>query len=153
LGAFLDYANDWKEFVREFGEPEEVSWEALSDFDPNRVWSLWFLRSRDTEFLCNEIAVDDEVMSYWVTPRPWTQPQGTQTVTMLIWVSCPKCEEESDEELDWDPGDCEECEGFGNVAIHMPDCVNAKTDEEVWAARQSWIALRDFSWRRGSRWG
>jgi hypothetical protein len=25
LGAFLDYANDWKEFVREFGEPEEVS--------------------------------------------------------------------------------------------------------------------------------
>lgn len=134
MGIYLDEANKWKEFVREFGEPKEVTREALNDFEPNRVWSLW---SRSQEVLVNEIAFHDEVMSYWVTPRPWTQPQGTFFVTMLFWVDCPKCEEESEKDMDWDQDDCEECEGSGNLAIYMPDCVNAKTDEEVWAARQA----------------
>jgi hypothetical protein len=134
MGMYLDEANNWKEFVREYGEPEEVSREALSDFEPNRVWSLWW---RSSEFLVNETGDGDKVMSYWVTPRPWTQPLGTLFVTMTVWVDCPKCEEELGKDEDWDQDDCGECEGSGTLSIYMPDCVNAKTDEEVWAAREA----------------
>jgi hypothetical protein len=134
MGIYLDDANSWREFIKEFGEPEEVSREDLMGIAPNRVWTLW---SRGSEFLVNETGDGDEVMSYWVTPRPWTQPQGTSFVTMTVWVDCPKCEEELDKDEDWDQDDCEECEGNGTVSIYMPDCVNAKTEEEVWAARQA----------------
>jgi hypothetical protein len=56
---------------------------------------------------------------------------------MTVWVDCPKCEEELDKDEDWDQDDCGECEGSGTLSIYMPDCLNAKTDEEVWAARQA----------------
>jgi hypothetical protein len=134
MGIYLDQANNWREFVREYGEPEEVSRDALSDFEPNRVWSLWW---RTSEFLVNESGDGDKVMSYWVTPRPWTQPLGTLFFTMTVWVDCPKCEEELDKDEDWDQDDCGECEGNGTLSIYMPDCVNAKTEEEVWAERQA----------------
>jgi hypothetical protein len=135
MGVYLDDANSWREFVGEFGEPEEVSREDLMGFAPNLVWTL--RSSRSSEFLVNETGDGDEVLSYWVTPRPWTQPQGTSFVTMTLWVDCPKCYEESEKDEDWDQDDCEECEGGGTLAIFMPDCVNAKTEEEVWAARQA----------------
>jgi hypothetical protein len=134
MGIYLDDANNWREFGREFGEPEEVSRDALGNYESNRVWTLW---SRSNEVLVNETADSDEVMSYWVTPRPWTMPQGTHFVTMTVWVDCPKCEEELDKDEDWDQDECGECEGSCTLSIYMPDCVNAKTDEEVWAARQA----------------
>lgn len=134
MGIYLDDANSWREFVREFGEPEEVSREDLMGIAPNRVWTLW---SRGSEFLVNETGDGDEVMSYWATPQPWTQPQGTLFVTMTLWVDCPKCEEELNKDEDWDQDDCEECKGNGALSIYMPDCVNAKTEEEVWAERQA----------------
>lgn len=134
MGTLLDDANNWKEFVREFGEPEEVSREALSGVEPNRVWTLW---SRSNEVLVNETADSGEVMSYWVTPQPWTQPQGTSFVTMTVWVDCPTCDEELGKDEDWDQDDCGECESSGVLSIYMPDCVEARTEEEVWAARQA----------------
>ena len=134
MGIYLDYANSWREFVREFGEPEEISREGLIGIELNRVWTLW---SRGSEFLVNETVDSAEVMSYWITPRPWTQPQGTSFVTMTVWVDCPTCEDGFDSDEDWDQDECEECEGNGTLSIFMPDCVNAKTEEEVWAARQS----------------
>lgn len=39
MGIYLDDANSWREFVREFGEPEEVSREDLMGVAPNRVWT------------------------------------------------------------------------------------------------------------------
>lgn len=134
MGMYLDEANKWKEFVREFGEPEEVSRESLSGFEPNRVWTLWSRASRD--FLANETGDGAEAMSYWVTPRPWTQPQRTFVVAMRLWVPCPKCEEGMDSDENSGQDACEECEGSGCFVIEMDDCVDAKTDEEVWAKRQ-----------------
>lgn len=134
MGIYLEEANNWRDFLSEFGQPEEVSRDSLGGFEPNRVWSLW---SRSQEVLVNETSFSDEVMSYWVTPRPWSQPQGTSFITMTLWVDCPKCEEELEKDEDWDQDDCGECEGSGTLSIYMPDCVNAKTDEEVWAHRQA----------------
>lgn len=143
MGVYLDEVNKWRGFVKEYGEPEEVSQESLSDFEQNRVWSASGVTVLSVEgiagvdALVNEISESDEVLSYWVTPRAWTKPPGTLSTTMTVWVDCPTCEEELSKDEDWDQSDCGECEGNGTLSIYMPNCVNAQTDEEVWAAREA----------------
>lgn len=134
MGTYLEDALKWREFVGEYGEPAEVSREEVGDIAPNQVWTLW---SRGSDFLVNGKGDGDEVMSYWVTPRPWTQRESSLFVTMTLWVSCPTCEQEMVGDEDWDQDDCDECEGSGVLSIEMADCVDAKTDDDVWAERQA----------------
>lgn len=133
MGYLLDEVKRWKEFLATYGEPIEVTEAEKQKLDPN---TIWVLNSRGSDFLCNENELSADGFSFWATPKPWSAPVGTLLISMTLWVDCPTCEANEDDE-DWDQDDCEECEGAGTMSIDLDECQDAKTDEEVFAARQA----------------
>ena len=132
MGYLLDQVQKWRTFLENYGDPQEVDIETARQADQHKVWTYW---SRGSDFLSNELVESDEVVGYFVTPRQWTAESGSLTFVETEWVDCPTCEE-NEEDDDWDPDSCEECEGSGNFSIYIPDCLDAKTEEEVLAMRE-----------------
>jgi hypothetical protein len=132
--SLLEGAQSWREFVKTYGQPEEVTKDEAKALNPNNVWTLW---SRSNDYLINEFAEGDEVIGYWKTPKTWDCQASTLFVTMTIWIDCPTCEEMLTDDPDWDQDDCSECEGAGTLAIELEDCIDAKTEEEVFSKRRS----------------
>jgi hypothetical protein len=133
MGYLQDCVREWREFAEKYGQPQEISKEAAKALPEDRVWTLW---SRGSDFLANEFAENGEVISYFVTSNPWSEVRGSVTVTWTVWIDCPTCETNLEEDDDWDQDDCEECEGGGTLSIDIPDCLNAKTEEEIYATRK-----------------
>ncbi|MFM5968285.1 MAG: hypothetical protein ACKOQ8_04505 [Micrococcales bacterium] len=133
MGYLMDHVNVWNAFISKYGAPQEVSLEFAKNADKSTVWTMW---DRGDEFLVNEFVEHGEVLTYFVTPRPWTEAQGTVVVVVTCWVDCITCEANEDDE-DWDMNDCEECEGGGVVSIIIPDCAGETTDEGVLSHRQA----------------
>jgi hypothetical protein len=134
VGYLQDCVFEWRSFIKKYGEPEEVLAEEARALPEERVWTLW---SRGSDFLANEFAENGEVIGYFVTPNPWSEERGTVTPTWTVWVDCPTCETNSEEDEDWDQDDCEECEGSGNLHIEIPECSDSMTEEEIYASRRA----------------
>jgi hypothetical protein len=132
--SLLEDAQGWRKFIKTYGQPEEVDKDDAKALNPNSVWTLW---SRSNDYLINEFAEGDEVISYWKTPRAWEGKAGALVIPMTLWVDCPTCDEMLSEDPDWDQDDCSECEGAGTLAIELEDCIDAKTEEEVFSKRRS----------------
>lgn len=130
----MSYVNDWNHFVQNYGLPEEIDFESAKQADQSRIWTLW---SRGTDFLSNECVESDEVISHWLTPKPYYGERDSIHVTMTLWVDCPTCEAGFDEVDEWDQDDCPDCEGKGVFSIYIPDASKATSDEEVWRFRDN----------------
>lgn len=132
--TYLLSAQRWAEFISTYGEPTEISKTDAEKLDVHHVWTLCSLSN---DVLVNELSEGADVISYWSTPRPWQGDKSSLIYDMTIWVSCPTCEQMSEEDEDWLEEDCEECEGSGTLFIEMEECIDAKTDEEVFSRRQA----------------
>lgn len=133
LGNLLETVEEWKKFTEQYGDLEEISLEQAKKLDVHQVWTFW---SRSSDFLSNELVEAVEVISYFKSENQWDAEEGSLTFVMTVWVDCETCEANSEDD-DWDQDDCEECEGSGVLSITIPDCMDCKTEDEVYARREA----------------
>lgn len=134
MGALLDEVNVLKEFIETYGEFTEVNtYEEVQQSEPHHVWTLW---SGGNDFLANGYFEDEEVISYFLTPKPWAAEEGSLKVVLTYWVDCPTCQAQSDND-EWEQDECHQCEGDGTLSIDLRECLDAQTEEEIWAKLSS----------------
>ncbi len=132
--SFLESAQRWASFIERYGQPSEVSKEQAAELERTSLWSLCSLGN---DVMINGLSQGSDVISYWKTPKGWSGESGVLVYEMTLWVGCPTCEEQSELDEDWLQDDCEECFGAGTMFIELEDCVEAQSDQEVFAQRQA----------------
>lgn len=130
MGILLDEVETLRQFIKTYGEFTEVSTlEEVQQAAQETIWTLW---SGGNDFLANGYFEDEEVISYFLTPKPWVAETGALKVVFVYWVDCPTCETQSENE-DWDVDDCPLCEGDGTLSIDLRECLDAQSEEQIWA--------------------
>lgn len=123
MPSLLEAVEAYREFLRTYGEPNELSEEQALANNQAHIWTLWH---DEHEELFPGYQAGDQVVSYFQTPEGWHSDNRPNPVPFYLWVDCPTCEGAG---LD----DCDGCEGGGQVGISIPDCIDMKSEEEILA--------------------
>jgi hypothetical protein len=123
MSLLLEAVGVYREFLRTYGEPNEIAEEEALAANEAHIWTLWH---HEHEELFRGYQTGDQVCGYFQTPGAWHSDNKLNQVPYYMWVDCPRCEAAG---LD----DCEVCEGGGAVGISIPDCIDMKSEEEILA--------------------
>lgn len=113
----------YEEFVREYGEPEEIAAEEIPVVDEARIWTL--VVDEHEELFPGRLVGDDPI-DYYQTPRARQPQTAVQSLLYYVWADCPTCGGADDE-------GCQQCEGGNLVGISIPSCVGLRSEKEILA--------------------
>lgn len=122
-GQLLLAVQQYRQFVDEFGEPEDVGEEEAASLNPHVVWTL---RHDEHEELFPGFWPGDDVIGYFQTSNAWSDSNKPPQVPFYLWVACPSCHGMGDEA-------CSQCEGGGLVGIAVHNCLQLETEADILA--------------------
>lgn len=123
MSSLLEAVELYREFLRTYGEPNEIDEEEALVANEAHIWTLWH---DEHEELFPGHQAGDQVVGYFQTSGAWHSDNRPNPVPYYMWVDCPTCEAAGFD-------DCEGCEGGGQVGISIPACIEMKSEEEILA--------------------